>query len=114
MFVFPGMSFALFSADSACHAAGFEHAPNQLLIGASAPRRYGARRVTDVGAILIQPYALSELLDALLAEAGVGASNARLSAVIAFINASDQGIIRLSLDVGMGADHFACMHRMSS
>jgi hypothetical protein len=56
---------------------------------------------------------LNELMNCLFAEAGVSARYARLGAVVTFVNAADEGIVHVALDVRVCPDHFLYMHGRS-
>src|SRR5690606_448269 len=87
------VALAFVAAGVACGFAGMEHEADDFLVEAGPARRHGACRGAHVGAVEVEPDALGELLDRRLAETGVGAGGAGLRAVIAGLDAADQGVV---------------------
>lgn len=105
-----GVPLAFLSAEPARCCTGLKHETNDFHIGASAARRDRAGCGAYVGAVHIQPNALRKRFYHLLAKAGIGTGGAGLCAVVAFLHTFNQRIIRVALNVGMGADHLLSVH----
>jgi hypothetical protein len=108
--VLPRVALALLSAHLAGGGAELKHLPQDLFIGAGAPRRERAGGSTYIGTVEVEPDALLELLDHLLGEAGIGARGTGLGAGVTFIDAADQGLADAASHIGVGADYVSCMH----
>jgi hypothetical protein len=103
---------ALLTAEAARQGAGLEHAANDLLVGARAPRGNCSGSVAYVCAVHVEPDALAELLDHVLGETGVSAGCASLSAAITLFDAADQSVVRAAAHVRVRPDHIMGMHRI--
>src|SRR3954447_22385 len=66
-----GMLLALLRAQPAGRGTGVEHAADHLLVRAGASRSEASSDVADIGTIKIEPNALCQLGDVVLAEAGI-------------------------------------------
>ena len=105
MLVLAGVLLTFFSAQTTSNGAGLHGSNNRLLVATRAPRSERTSRQTHIGAVKVQPDALSHLRDHLFGETGIRTRGARLGTGVALLNALDQNIIGASGDVGMGSNH---------
>jgi hypothetical protein len=105
---------ALLGTGAASQAAGLEHRAQRALVASRAAGSHRAGSNAGIGAVLIEPDALRQLLDHVLAEACIRASGAGLRAVEAGFDATDQNIIGVPADVRVGGDHLLDVHAVSS
>lgn len=104
---------ALVCAKAAGQHAVFQRRADDLLIASRAARRDRPRCEANIGAIEVEADALPEPHDLLLPDASVGAGNAALAAVVAFLDCADQGLVDLPLYVWMRADDLLSVHEAS-
>ena len=110
MLMHAGMPGAFLTADAAGLGAGLQGQPDHIGIGAGPPRGHRSGSGADIGTIEIKPDTLDQIPDHILSQACIGAGRARLGAVIAFLDAAQQRIRYVRVDLGMGADHFTNVH----
>jgi hypothetical protein len=104
---------AFVRAEAAGEGAGFEQRANEFFVGAGSARRNRSHGQAEVGAIEIKTNALPQLRDAALSDAGVGAGNAALSAIVALFDTAYQRIIGLAFDIGVRSDDLFGVHGFS-
>jgi hypothetical protein len=73
------------------------------------------RRVTTLPVMLqmsaqIQTDTLGQVMNVVFSQTCIRAGGTYLSAGVALLNAPDQGIVRISSNVGMGCDHLMGLH----
>lgn len=110
MLMMAGVTLALVAAHTAGGGAGLQHEADDLLVGAGPPRRHGAGRGAHVGTVRVEADALGELLHRLFPQAGVGAGGTSIGAIVTVLDAADQGVVRVALNMGVRADDFLNMH----
>jgi hypothetical protein len=86
----PGVPLALGPTDLTGRHAGLELGPQQAPIRLGLPGDQPAGRITDVGAVQVQPNAANQHLELRLAETGVSAGGAALGTIEASLNALRQ------------------------
>src|SRR3712207_4607540 len=103
--------FTLLTAQAACLGTSLEGRPRHLGLEGSLARHYPAGGVAHVGAVEVEPDAADQRLAVVFSEAGVGASCAALSAVVAGFYALHQrggvhrGGARVGLEHLLGVGH---------
>src|SRR5690349_9729323 len=110
MFVMVGVARTFLGAGPAGDLARADHAAQHLAVGAGAPCRKRPGQRAKVCAVETDADALPQLLDHLLAEAGVGAGCAGLGTVVAGFDAADQRGVRLAIGVRVRLDHLLGVH----
>ncbi|MFC3169406.1 hypothetical protein [Paracoccus fontiphilus] len=104
---------AFLRAMLACRGASLDGGPKNLHVRPCATRSHGPRCCADIGTVEVQPDALPELIDHWLGQTGIGAGNAGLGAAVALLDAFQQVLRRVPLNIGVGADHFSNVHDLS-
>lgn len=89
---------------------GFEHCAKEHFVASRSTRRHRTGCSTGIGTVQIEPDALGQLLDHLLAQARVGARNAGLFTIEAGLDAVNENVVGVAADMGMGTDHLLSMH----
>jgi hypothetical protein len=87
-----------------------KHSADHLLVGARPTGRDPARDAADVGAIQIQPDALSQRFYVVFRKTGICARRADLCAGVALLDATNERVVGLSAHLRVSADHFLHMH----
>jgi hypothetical protein len=88
-----GVPFALVAAEAAGGRARLERGGNRLRLERRLARDDAADRVAQIGAIEVEPDAEDQIVDGLLAEAGIRTRGAGLGAVEAGADAGDQRVV---------------------
>lgn len=86
------VALALLGADTARRHACLEQRPCELRLEGCLARQHAARRLAGIGAVEVDPDAPDELADVRLAQAGVGARDAGLSAREALLDAAGERV----------------------
>jgi hypothetical protein len=105
------MPVAFGTTNAASQGAGVKHGADKLFLQSGAAACNGTRCGTNIGAVQIKSNALGQMLHFALTQPGVGARRAGLSAVVAFIDALDQGFVGTALYPGVGLYDLLRMHR---
>lgn len=105
------MTLALLGAQAACNAARFENGNQRALVAACPAGRNASCGVADIGAVEIEPDALTQHLDFLFSEARVSAGGTGLRAVVAFFDTPHQRVIGVTPDIRVRRDHLLNVHR---
>ena len=92
MLMVPGVPLALLAAGAAGRRTGLDRCAGDREIGFGLAGEDPARRLTGVGAVETPAYAADQVLDVVLAEAGVGAGGARGGAVEAVVDAAHERV----------------------
>lgn len=104
------MTLAFFGAYRARFGACLKCVAYHRLVAACAARCDCRGRKAEVGAIEIQADALSEIGNCLFSQTGIGTDRTGLGAVIAKVDAVDQSLIDVALNVRMARNHLLGMH----
>jgi hypothetical protein len=105
MFMLIGVFVAFFGTRSACSCAGLHRRRDNLFVAPGSTNTYGARSQAEVGAVLIQANALAKLVHHIFCQTGICAGDAGLGARVAFLEAADQSLIGVALNLRMGGNH---------
>ncbi len=110
MFMHLCVALALLAASLAGKNTSSQHTAKNSFITASAPTTHRACHNAYIGTIKIKSDALGKIFDHVFGQASIGTRRAGLGAVIALLNAADQGAICLALHIWMPANDFLGMH----
>jgi hypothetical protein len=109
MIVLVGVLFAFLGAGTAGYSAGLHRRDDDPFV---APRAADADRAcsqTQVGAILIQPNALTKLAYHVFGHARISTSNAGLRTRVTFLKTADQSIVSATLNAWVRCNHLLHM-----
>jgi hypothetical protein len=95
------MHLAFFPAGSAGLLARLDDGPQDRHVRTRAAGRHGTRGRAYVGAVEVEADALFQHVNGLLGQAGIRAGRAGLCAGIAFLDAADQSLGNVPLNVGV-------------
>jgi hypothetical protein len=110
MLVMRGVQAAFVFAQLAGQAACVQRMGDQPIIRTGPARRDLARRLADIGAVQIEPDALFQWIDIILAQAGIRTGDAGLRTVETMLDAGQKRAIKVVTHVRVRGDHLLNMH----
>jgi hypothetical protein len=114
MLVTHGVTGAFLAANPADFSACVQDPQTERFRGGRPARQDGASGLADIRAIKIETNTFREFVNQVLCEAGVGAGNAGLRAIIAGLDRLNDGVADIAMKLRMGREDLLDMHRKDS
>ncbi len=110
MFVFLGVTVAFLAAQAARLGARLKGVADYGFVAAGAARGNRRGGKAQIRTIEIQADTLGEIRNRLLTKAGIRTDRASLGAVVAKVDAPDEYLVDVALNVRMARNHLLGMH----
>jgi hypothetical protein len=104
------MTLTLLATEAASCGAHIQHPADNLLVRASAARGNYTSDVAYVGTVQIQTDTLRQVVNIVFSQTCICAGGTYLGARVAFLDAPNEGVIRISENIRMGCDHRQGLH----
>ena len=104
------MTLAFLATQAASCSAHMQHPADDLIVPAGTASSNSARDNTDIGAVQAQSDGLSQVLNIVFSQTCICTGGTYLCTRVALLDTPNEGIVRISSNIGMGGDYFMGLH----